>query len=53
MRIYESQEDYLEQILMLSEKKGQVRSIDIAQALGVTKPSVSHAIKLLLQRQFI
>ena len=41
MNIYESAEDYLEQILMLLEKKGHARSTDIAIGLNVTKPSVS------------
>ena len=47
MEIHESGEDYLEQILMLSEKQGQVRSIDIATSMGVSKPSVSNAMKKL------
>lgn len=47
MRRSESQEDYLEQILVLQQTKGYARSVDIAEALGVTKPSVSHAMKLL------
>ena len=41
MNIHESAEDYLEKILMLQEKKGSVRSIDIAVAMGFSKPSVS------------
>lgn len=48
-----SAEDYLESILMLSEKKEFVRSIDVAQELGVTKPSVSVAMKKLREREFI
>ena len=47
MNIHESAEDYLEKILMLQEKKGSVRSIDIAVAMGFSKPSVSRAIGLL------
>ena len=47
MEIRQSAEDYLESILVLSKKGGGVRSIDIATRLGVTKPSVSHAMKLL------
>ena len=43
MNIHESAEDYLEMILMLQEKKGYARSIDIANELEVTKPSVSFA----------
>ena len=41
MNIHESAEDYLEKILMLQEQKGSVRSIDIAVAMGFSKPSVS------------
>ena len=44
MQIHESAEDYLEQILMLQEKKGVVRSIDIANSMGYSKPSISIAI---------
>ena len=47
MKIYESGEDYLEMILMLQKKKGYARSIDVSAALGVTKPSVSVAMKNL------
>ena len=47
MQIRESAEDYLEAILVLSKKGGGVRSVDIATMLGVSKPSVSHAMKLL------
>ncbi len=53
MNIYESAEDYLEMILMLREKKGYARSIDIAAALGVTKPSVSVAMKKLRENGYI
>ena len=38
MNIHESAEDYLEKILMLQEQKGSVRSIDIAVAMGFSKP---------------
>ena len=47
MEIHESAEDYLEKILMLSERNGQVRSIDIATELGYSKPSISVAMKKL------
>ena len=53
MVIHESAEDYLEMILMLSEKKGEVRSIDIATGLGVSKPSVSVAMKQLRENGYI
>lgn len=47
MRATESREDYLETILVLSQEKPYVRSVDVADRLGVTKPSVSRAISLL------
>ena len=47
MRIHKSGEDYLEAILVIRNEKGNVRSLDIAQHLGVTKPSVSNAVKIL------
>ena len=53
MNIYESAEDYLEQILMLLEKKGYARSIDIASGLNVSKPSVSVAMKKLRENGYI
>ena len=53
MVIHESAEDYLEQILMLLEKKGHARSTDIAIGLNVTKPSVSFAMKNLRENGYI
>ena len=53
MNIYESAEDYLEQILMLLEQKGHARSIDIAAGLNVSKPSVSVAMKKLRENGYI
>ena len=53
MHIHQSAEDYLEAILRLRETKGQVRSVDIAQLLGVTKPSVSFAMKRLRENELI
>lgn len=53
MNIHESAEDYLEMIMMLREQKGYVRSVDIATALSVTKPSVSHAMKQLRESGYI
>ena len=47
MELGESLEDYLESILVLSEKIDHVRSVDVASYLGFSKPSVSHAVKLL------
>ncbi len=53
MKIHKSAEDYLEMILMLKEEKGEVRSIDIAARLNVTKPSVSYAMKHLRENGYI
>ena len=53
MNIYESGEDYLEQILMLLETKGHARSVDIAAGLDVSKPSVSVAMKKLRENGYI
>ena len=47
MVIHESAEDYLESILILKERRGVVRSIDIVNELGYSKPSVSRALGLL------
>lgn len=53
MKIQESAENYLETILILSEKDAPVRSIDIVNELGVTKPSVSVAMKNLRENGYI
>ena len=53
MRILESSEDYLEAMLMMNEKHGYIRSIDISMELGVTKPSVSYATKRLRENGYI
>ena len=53
MKIQESAENYLETILVLKKKNGVVRSIDIANDLGVSKPSVSVAMKNLRERNHI
>ena len=53
MRILESSEDYLEAMLMMKERRGYIRSIDIAAELGVTKPSVSYATKRLRENGYI
>ena len=47
MAIYASAEDYLETILVLQERLGSVRSIDIVNELGYSKPSISVAMKKL------
>lgn len=53
MNIYKSSEDYLETILMLKNKTGAVRSIDIAKHLSYSKASVSVAMKKLRENNFI
>ncbi len=53
MKIMKSAEDYLEAMLMMQEKHGYIRSIDIAAELGVTKPSVSYATKRLREAGYI
>ncbi len=52
-RNHESEEDYLEKILMLIEQNGFVRSIDIAHFMNFSKPSVSIAMKKLEEKNFI
>lgn len=53
MVIHESAEDYLESILVLQEQCGLVRSIDIVNKLGFSKPSVSIAMKKLRESGYI
>ena len=53
MVIHESAEDYLESILIIQEQSGQVRSIDVVNKLGYSKPSVSIAMKKLRESGFI
>ena len=53
MKIMKSAEDYLETMLMMREKHGYIRSIDIATELGVTKPSASYATKRLREAGYI
>ena len=47
MPLHQSGEDYLEAILVLKQERGMVRSIDVAQHLGFSKPSVSRAMSIL------
>lgn len=53
MYYLESLEDYLERILMLQERKIEVRSIDIVKDMGYSKPSVSIAMKKLKEKSLI
>lgn len=53
MKLHASGEDYLKAIYTLQKGKGTVRSVDVAEQMGVSKPSVSHAVKLLREGGFI
>ena len=53
MSVHESGEMYLEAILVLSKKNGIVRSIDVSEYLGYSKPSVSRAVGLLKNGEYI
>lgn len=53
MSIHESGEDYLETILILHKNTGFVRSIDIANELGYSKPSISRAVGILKNDGYI
>lgn len=53
MRIQESGEMYLETILILSQRRGSVRSVDISEEMGYSKPSVSRAMGLLRNGGYI
>ena len=52
-RILESGEDYLETILVLQNRNGEVRSIDIAAELDYSKPSVSRAMSILKKGGYV
>ena len=53
MAVEESKEMYLETIFLLSQKKNEVRSIDISEYMGYSKPSVSRAMGLLKDGGYI
>ena len=53
MKIQKSAEDYLETILIIKNRKGDVRSIDIVNELEFSKPSVSVAMKNLRENGYI
>ena len=48
-----SGEDYLEAVLVLQKEKGMVRSVDVARHMGVSKPSVCHAVATLKEGGFL
>ena len=53
MKLHASGEDYLETILVLKTEKGMVRSVDVARYVGVSKPSVCHAVNVLCDGGFL
>ena len=53
MEIHKSAEDYLEAMLMLKEERGYIKSVNIAEKLNVSKPSVSTAVKHLRENGYI
>lgn len=53
MRYRESEEMYLETILLLQKRKGNVRSVDIVRELNYAKSSVSRAVNLLVKNGYI
>lgn len=53
MKIQESAENYLEAILVLTQRNGQVRSIDVAHYTGFSKPSISRAVGLLRDNGYV
>lgn len=53
LSVHKSSEDYLEAILLIQQKRGCVRSIDIVNLLGFSKPSVSVAMKKLRENNYI
>lgn len=53
MQTEKTVEDYLEAMLMIRQRSGYVRSIDVAQELNVTKPSVTYATKRLKEKGYI
>ena len=48
-----SGEDYLEAVLVLQKEKGMVRAVDVARHMGVSKPSVCHAVAILKRGGFL
>ena len=53
MKIQEAAENYLESILIIGKEKGQVRSIDVAHRLAVSKPTVSVTMKQFRENGYI
>lgn len=53
MKLYQSGEDYLKAILLLQHKQGYVRATDIAEIMQYTKASISRAVKILRENDYI
>lgn len=53
MKLQESGENYLETILLLRQRQGHIRSIDVATELGFSKPSISRAIGILKSAGYV
>lgn len=53
MKLHTSSEDYLETILILQQKQGVVCSVDVARHMGFSKPSISHAVRVLRDGGFL
>ncbi len=52
-QLHKSGEDYLEAILFIEKQKGRVKSVDIANFLGVSKPSVNKALTILQEMGYV
>ena len=52
-KLHASGEDYLEAVLVLQKERGMVRSVDVARHMGVSKPSVCHAVATLKAGGFL
>ena len=53
MKLQASGEDYLEAVLMLQQRHGMVRSVDLARHMGYSKPSISHAVGVQIGRAHV
>lgn len=53
MKLHSSGEDYLEAVLMLQQKYGMARSVDLVRHMGYSKPSISHAVGVLRDGGFL
>lgn len=53
MAIHESGENYLETILLLSREQKDVHSVDVARRMGVSKPTITKAVKILVKDGYL